>query len=104
MKLPTIMSLFFLISTVYLGRIYAGFYLGERVGSFLLKKSLHPFLTLFTGLLIILILAQLPRWGWIATVLSTIMGTGALVMGFIQGYLKKRTVKNRCSVKIIHER
>lgn len=85
-----IMSLFFLISTIYLGRIYAGFYLGERINSLILKKSLHPFITLFIGLLIILALAQLPRFGWISTILSTIMGMGALVMAFIQGYLKKK--------------
>lgn len=85
-----IMSLFFLISTIYLGRIYAGFYLGEKISSLLFKKSLHPFISLFMGLLIILFLAQLPNWGWIATILSTIMGMGALVMAFIQGYLKRK--------------
>ncbi|MBT9130691.1 MAG: hypothetical protein DDT40_00325 [candidate division WS2 bacterium] len=94
-----IMSLFFLISTIYLGRIYAGFYLGERVSSFFQKKNLHPFITLFIGLLIILVLAQLPRWGWISTVLSTLVGMGALVMAFIQGYLKKKTVINNFQLK-----
>lgn len=85
-----IFALFIYLSVLYVSRVYAGLFLGDRIINLLIRKNVHPLISMALGLLILLLLSKVNYVGWLITLIAILVGSGSMAKVFLESYSKFR--------------